>query len=1632
MKKTLLLLGLIIGLISTIHSQVTSVDYQIKYNESFCEYDAYVVINAGTATTIPQRIQFNAQYSIVVPTGTNLTITESYMPLQSNATYTGTIPLTWSAGTPVVSPAAQPESDFYSITPDLGITSHYNDLAAGDAIKIFSFAVDTIFNCSEGIRIFENGVDPDSDQPGMGMADFSNGFLLGSINQIYNGNSTQIYPPEPEIVSITNSCSNGLEIDLTAETSACQEPLSFSWTGPDGYSGTTEDVNITPALPENNGVYKVVITDAFGCKDSISIDATSKPNAGPDYSVCAGSTTTLYGTMPSTGTWAQVSSNPFGASLIPLAGGVVEVTFSTSVAGTYGMVYSIPGCSDTMQFTVNPLSLVNIAASEICENAMTTASSNIPGGSWVSNDATVATIDPNTGVITGQASGTTTFTYTSPSGCTSETNLLTVNPGPAVTVTGASTICVGGTTFVSPTSGGTWSSSDNSVATVTNAGVVEGVGVGNTTLTFTDTTTGCTSDGITIEVNALPVAIITGSDSICVSGTTTLIPNTDGTWASSNSIVATIDNSGNVTAHAVGTAVFTFTYLNSGCTSQPSDTLWVLEIPEITFTGEDTLCIGETSSISSNEVGTWVSSNSGVATIDVNTGEITAIADGTATFTFTNTMTSCVSEASTPLIVHPVPTVSITGLDQICVGETTQLFPSSGGTWVCSDHSIVSIDNSGLATAISAGGPVTCTWTDNLTGCTSDASAPIFVNPAPETTVMDDELCIGETSQLFPSSGGTWVSADPSIVTVTAGGLVQGVSAGTTTFTFTSSTTGCNSEPTDPITVHGYVSTVITGDEVICIGKTTQMSPSTGGTWVSSDNSVLTITNSGIVTGVAAGKATLTFTPSATGCPSLPSDSVEVIFCLGPETACDQIAAENIYCDFDEFGNVEGTLPFHNFTGNQPSGILCDDGDEVQNITWYGFVALEGEYDIVINTTNCNPNTATFSGAEIGIYSNCSFNEQSKLYCEKGTEVENQARIPSSLLIPGQTYFLYIDGYGGSVCDYSIEVDGSYDNTYCTDLSKVTGVAYIDENENGAYEEGETLLRNALISLSPGNFSVLTNEEGRYVINTPKGGATLTAKMNEGNWVNDELTIEDLTIFEDCVEGVNFGFIPNVFLQEAKLSVANTVTRCDWETRFYFTVENTGTIDIDANFEFDYDSKATYFATNLAGIQVNGNTASGELGIIKPFEVKEYWIKLKMPSGSTVLPMLDFKTTLYNEAGMELDAYEQSEQLRCSYDPNDKREFPNREGEDNLTLMDEDLEYTIRFQNNGNDTAFQVKIIDPLDPNIDKTSIRIINSSHPVETCIENDNLIFLFENINLVDSMTNYDASQGYVSFRCNAKEGRPENTIIHNTADIIFDTNIPIVTNTTINTLVSELCTDITTEVDIEICEGEDYNGLIESGIYTEIYPLTFGCDSTVIINLDVQGITYSSQDMEICEGESFELNGEEYTLYESQVINDTMYNAIGCLSNIFEIDVHVNPVVLIDIDTMICEGLDYNGLTESGIYTIDSFDAVTGCDIITTVDLEVLPMSDPSCLVGTDDLTIQEIKIYPNPVSDVLYLEGDVQIEAVSIYSMEYQKLKEVTFKNRGSKQQISTLDLSIGLYIIEVKSGNLLAYKKLIVE
>ena len=140
----------------------------------------------------------------------------------------------------------------------------------------------------------------------------------------------------------------------------------------------------------------------------------------------------------------------------------------------------------------------------------------------------------------------------------------------------------------------------------------------------------------------------------------------------------------------------------------------------------------------------------------------------------------------------------------------------------------------------------TCgTITSNVVTVTVNAK-PIVTAPL--------AVCIGSTITLSPITGGTWTSSNAN-ATVTNAGVVTGVTAGTATFTFTNTATGC-SATTGSVTINALP--VVSAGSQVCIGSTITLSPTTGGTWISS-NANATVTNAGVVTGVTAGTATFTF-----------------------------------------------------------------------------------------------------------------------------------------------------------------------------------------------------------------------------------------------------------------------------------------------------------------------------------------------------------------------------------------------------------------------------------------------------------------------------------------------------------------------------------------------------------------------------------------------------------------------------------------------------------------------------------------------------------------------------------------------------------------------------------------------------
>jgi uncharacterized delta-60 repeat protein/uncharacterized repeat protein (TIGR01451 family) len=141
-----------------------------------------------------------------------------------------------------------------------------------------------------------------------------------------------------------------------------------------------------------------------------------------------------------------------------------------------------------------------------------------------------------------------------------------------------------------------------------------------------------------------------------------------------------------------------------------------------------------------------------------------------------------------------------------------------------------------------------------------------------------------------------------------------------------------------------------------------------------------------------------------------------------------------------------------------------------------------------------------------------------------------------------------------------------------------------------------------------------------------------------------------------------------------------------------------------------------------------------------------------------------------------------------SYDPNDKQAMPKGIGSAYSVLPGTEIEYTIRFQNTGTDTAYTVVVVDTLDAGLDISSFTKGAYSHPYTYNISGKGLpvlSFRFSQINLPDSNANKLASNGLISFRIAVQANSAIGTVVKNKAHIFFDYNDPVITNETMHTV-------------------------------------------------------------------------------------------------------------------------------------------------------------------------------------------------------------------------------------------------------
>ncbi len=347
---------------------------------------------------------------------------------------------------------------------------------------------------------------------------------------------------------------------------------------------------------------------------------------------------------------------------------------------------------------------------------------------------------------------------------------------------------------------------------------------------------------------------------------------------------------------------------------------------------------------------------------------------------------------------------------------------------------------------------------------------------------------------------------------------------------------------------------------------------------------------------------------------------------------------------------------------------------------------------------------------------------------------------------------------------------------------------FTDNDGNGIYNPiNDNELPNTSVYLPRNNSYHYTNALGNAEIVLDTGLFEIIYEQTTGDWIDDQI-VSYINIEELCHMDT-VGFIPQVPRLTGITTIPTAWLRCSSTINLYNSVRNTSSGNMDAKLVVLLDNLTN--ASNATPIPVvqESNRFEWVINGLKPSHYFNAHIFVNIPDDMSDMDSLHFYSYLISNEGDTLSSDNFSEVIKCSYNPNDKGSWPDRKGEDNYTLRSERIDYTIRFQNNGNDTAFYVKIVDVLDSSLDKKSLIVNGSSHDVNTYILGDTLFFEFNEIILPDTASNFLESHGFVSFSFASLSDVAQGTVILNKGDIIFDQNPPIITNQVRNTIVDEL---------------------------------------------------------------------------------------------------------------------------------------------------------------------------------------------------------------------------------------------------
>ncbi len=371
-----------------------------------------------------------------------------------------------------------------------------------------------------------------------------------------------------------------------------------------------------------------------------------------------------------------------------------------------------------------------------------------------------------------------------------------------------------------------------------------------------------------------------------------------------------------------------------------------------------------------------------------------------------------------------------------------------------------------------------------------------------------------------------------------------------------------------------------------------------------------------------------------------------------------------------------------------------------------------------------------------------------------------------------------------------------YENLIVT--NQITGEIKIDFNSDGC-DSDDISIANILVETTDGSNSLSTFSlsNGTYRLFPGEGIYTTSVigefpnfyDVNPASTTSNFTGLDNTEIIDFCVEATGVFNDLNITVYPAINDL-----RPGFNTNYRLVYKNQGTTQLSGSVSFEFDgSKIQYLSASEMPANQTSNILTFNYSELNPFETRIIDLDFNVfaPPTTNINDILMSTATINPVSGDETEddnTFTIEQTVIGSYDPND---IQCLEGEQ-ILLEDADkyLHYLIRFQNTGTASAINVRVENSLDNKLDWTTMQLETMSHEGRVEILNGSEVsFVFNNINLPDSNNDEPNSHGFIAYKIKPNADVVLGDIFYNTADIYFDFNPPIITNTATTEIVETL---------------------------------------------------------------------------------------------------------------------------------------------------------------------------------------------------------------------------------------------------